>query len=165
MSRHTIQIKWSGPETVGKVIKKVNRGGNDSNKWAGSDYGVYQIYGNHILCRENTLLYVGQATDQTFSQRFKQHEKEWLKKEKKIKIYLGRIEGLHYKEKDNWCAWRRDVDIAESVLIYKYTPHYNSVGLWDYPQLKPYTKVKLVHIGGKNKLATEDNVPKDYRYE
>ncbi len=43
----------------------------------GEDYGLYQIYGKHILCGKDTLLYIGEATEQTFSTRFKQHQ-HWL---------------------------------------------------------------------------------------
>lgn len=131
--------------------------------YSGRDYGLYQIYGKHILCGSNTLLYVGKAVNQTFAQRFKQHNNEWLGKEMDIKIYLGRTKyNRAYTKKDNWKAWKRDVSIAESIIIYKYSPNYNSACLGDLPKLHPYKQVLLIHAGERHKLKGIDNAPDDY---
>jgi len=56
-----IQIDWQGPFSVEEVIKKMDDEGASPN-YDGEDYGLYQIYGTHILCGHNTLLYIGKAT-------------------------------------------------------------------------------------------------------
>lgn len=94
---------------------------NDAGKspdWGGDDYGLYQIYGKHILCGF-TLLYIGKTVEKTFSGRFKQHE-QWLNEEEKIRIHLGRIHDPEkHSAKDKWESWKRDVERAEQILIYK----------------------------------------------
>ena len=47
--RSTIHLIWEGPLTV-ETAKSAN---------SGSDKGVYQIYGTHIISGPDTLLYVG----------------------------------------------------------------------------------------------------------
>ena len=78
MSTYSIEITWDGPYCWKEVIDKMNNAG-EKLAYEGNDYGLYQIYGTHILSRKDTLLYVGKATQQTFSARFQQH-KEWLEK-------------------------------------------------------------------------------------
>ena len=56
-----IRIEWEGPFSVDDVIAKLD------NK---DDYGLYQIYGKHIIFGENSLLYIG-MTDKTFSNKLK----------------------------------------------------------------------------------------------
>ena len=159
---HIINIKWEGPFNLDKVIREKNDWGKNP-EYAGNDYGLYQIYGRHILCGKNTLLYLGKATDQTFAQRFKQHKKDWIGNEK-VKIYLGRTEtNKMYSKSDNWKRWKRDLGMAEQIIIYKYTPNYNSSCIGDYPKLSPYGKVRLIHIGSKGMLREKDNAPGDYR--
>ncbi len=159
MDKYIIEINWEGPLSVETIIKKMNDGGSRSNNYSGKDYGLYQIYGYHILCRHNTLLYVGKATKQTFSQRFKQHQKEWLSKEKEIKVYLGRI--VDAKKYTKAVSWEKNVDVAEAIMIYKYCPNYNGSGLGESRKLYRYTKVQLVHIGEKNRLEKIDRALED----
>src|SRR3989338_3983394 len=100
MEKHHIEIRWEGPFTIKEVIRKKNHAGTKRDNWAGRDYGLYQIYGRHILYGRDVLLYVGQAVDQTFSQRFRQHDKDWLKDEwEGIRIYLGYLDDEKYKDK------------------------------------------------------------------
>ncbi len=158
---HIINIRWEGPLTLSTVIKEKNDWGKRP-KYAGNDYGLYQIYGRHILCGGNTLLYLGKAVDQTFSARFKQHKKDWIGNTK-VKIYLGRtVVAKTYSDIDKWKVWKKDVGIAEEIMIYKYTPNYNSSCIGDYPKLPPDTKVRLKHIGNKGSIRKIDNAPSDY---
>ena len=162
MRKHQIGIHWEGPLTVKDVIRNKNHAGTKRDNWAGKDYGIYQIYGRHILYGRNALLYIGQAAFQTFSQRFKQHT-IWLKDEwKGINVYLGRLEAEKYTDRNDWYAWRWDVDIAEAILVYKYTPCYNSALKGDYPKFSPFKAVRLLHSGNKEKLNKIDKAPEDY---
>lgn len=161
MAKYEIQITWEGPYTCEKVIKELTDGGNKKNNWDGEDYGVYQIYGKHILCKNNSLLYIGKAFKQTFSRRFKDHQK-WLKDEANIKIYVGRIYNpKKHSEKDNWKSWENDVELAENILIYKYSPHYNSRSLSEQPKLGDHKSVSLCHKGKIGKLDQKDVAPDD----
>ncbi len=153
-----IILEWEGPLTLGEALNR-NDGGKCENGWAGEDCGIYQIYGPHILAGKKALLYIGQTADQTFGQRLRQHKKDLLLDEplKELAIYLGRLKDReHYTEKDNWTIWYRDVTIAESILIYKYSPHYNSSGLTDYPKIRPYTNVILKHEYDRGRLKAQD---------
>ena len=163
MDVYEIQIEWQGPFSVEEVIKKMDDEGVPPD-YDGEDYGLYQIYGTHILCGQNTLLYIGKATQQTFSRRFKEHKKWWLENEEDIQVYLGRIyEPSFHSKKDNWRAWERDVGLAENILIYKYSPNYNSTGISDEPSLSPFKKFKLIHRGKRHRLEPEDIAPDDYQ--
>jgi len=165
MDEHVIKITWEGPFSANAVIKKMDDRGYPSDNYSGDDYGVYQIYGTHILCGKNTLLYVGKAAYQTFSRRIKQHEKEWLSKETGVKVYLGRLtEDPEYSSADNWFRWINDVGLVESILIYKYAPNYNSSSIATPPELHPYAKVRLLHTGNRNKLREIDKAPGDYKF-
>ena len=163
MKAYGIEIEWKGPFSLDKVINEMDDSGR-SPTWNGKDYGLYQIYGRHILCGENTLLYVGKTTERTFSKRFKDHQ-QWLLEdqyEKDIHIYLGRIYNpKRHSEKDKWKSWKEDVGDAEKILIYKYSPNYNGRELARVPQLH-HQKVQLVHRGEKGRLKNKDVHPKDY---
>jgi len=124
---------------------------------------VYQIYGKHILCGSDTLLYVGKATQQTFSRRFKDHKKWWVADEEEIEVYVGRVyDPERHSGKDNWESWEADITLAESILIYKYSPNYNNTGIGNKPSLSPFERVKLIHAGESHRLSKEDNAPDDY---
>jgi len=162
MSKRTIQIKWKGPYIYSQV-KKQNDGGTKDDNWNGDDYGLYQIYGKHILVGKNALLYVGQAAEQTFSKRFRQHYNDWLKHERGCRIYLGRIDTDPTKNK-KWQKWHEDITMAEATLVYKYTPNYNSSLKQDYPKLTP-SRILLIHKGNRGKLQPKDRAPEDYEYK
>lgn len=166
MSEYEIKIDWSGPHSLTEVIETMNDGGSEANGWVGKDYGLYQIYGRHILYERNALLYVGIAIKQTFSQRFSQH-KSWLIDDQEgndIKIHLGRVDDpLRYSKEDQWKAWEEDVEIAEKILIYKYSPNYNSKELSIEPDLGGHVNIRLTHTGEVNRLKPFDQAPKDFR--
>lgn len=166
MQAYEIRIEWEGPLKLQAVIDKKNDTGAHPD-WDGNDYGLYQIYGRHILYKENTLLYIGMTTEQTFSQRFTEHGREWLtndQDEKDINIYLGRIyDPKKHSKKDNWLSWKKDVEMAEKILIYKYSPNYNSECLTNEPDLFTQENVRLIHKGDRNRLHKEDIVPRDFR--
>lgn len=48
MKIYSIEINWEGPLTVAEAIRKLTNGGKHPN-WDGNDYGLYQIYGRHII--------------------------------------------------------------------------------------------------------------------
>lgn len=155
---HQIKIEWTGPFSAKDVISRMVDGGD-----AGDDYGLHQIYGKHILCGADTLLYIGKATEQTFSDRFKQHLKEFLYNEEDIEVYLGRIyDPKRHTKKDNWRLWNWDVSKGEQILIYKYSPNYNNRGIGDKPSLTPYKNIRLIHRGERHNLNKRDNAPEDY---
>ena len=161
MKSYEIKIEWDGPFKVGEVIEKMNRAG-DAPLWDGEDYGLYQIYGDHTLCKKNTLLYIGITTERTFSQRFKEH-KTWLDKDQKeedVHIYLGRVYDpkRHLTDED----WKSDIKITEKILIYIYSPNYNSRELTDPPDLSPYESIRLIHTGQRGEIGPEDNAPADF---
>ncbi|MFH1082987.1 MAG: hypothetical protein V1751_06315 [Pseudomonadota bacterium] len=162
MHELTITIQWSGPYTVKRIIKEMTKGGRYPD-YDGDDYGLYQIYGTHILCGEDTLIYVGKAINQRFSTRFKQHSGAWLADEEDVQIYLGRIyDPKRHSAKDNWGLWKKDAELAEKIMIYKYSPPYNSSSINKAPSLKPYRNVRLVHKGKRYKLKQKDNAPKEW---
>ena len=55
-----VRIKWQGSFSIEDVLML-----NDEN----DDYGLYQIYGRHIIFGADSLLYIGMARYQTFGQR------------------------------------------------------------------------------------------------
>lgn len=112
-----IQIGWEEKKYDEKIIEKL-----DSEDY----YGVYQIYGNHPVYGENTLLYIGKANQQTFAIRLKERTefKETVLRPSSIRI--GRI----FKTTDTENAiWDELVDIVEKILIRAHAPAYNSTDI------------------------------------
>lgn len=159
----TLTIEWSGPHTLKEVVREFKRGGS-APEYNGPDYGLYKIYGTHILAGSDTLLYIGKATQQTFSARFYAH-RSWLAHEEGITIYLGRT---YDRERhlpgpmNDWPVWVQDVEIAEHVMIYKYSPNYNSVSISDPPSLEPYRRAVLKHSGRRHCVQAQDIAPMDW---
>lgn len=129
----------------------------------GEDYGLYQIYGQHILCGPDALLYVGKTTEQTFSRRLGQHQSDWLAYEDSARVYVGRVYvRKRHTARDNWATWAADVLLAERVLIYMYSPHYNSSSIAGPLDLAGHDKVELLHMGQKHRLGSRDVAPDDW---
>ena len=152
-----LRIAWEGPYKLSRAIDEFNDGGAAPD-YDGEDYGLYQIYGCHIFGDRNALLYIGEATDQTFSRRFCQH-KSWLVREENVHIYIGRIyDPQRHTAQDKWTTWKADVLLAERILIYKYSPHYNGIAVSELPSLNGFEKVVLIHRGEKHRLKSQDSV-------
>lgn len=58
-----IQLKCEGPFRI-EDLRSLNN--------YETDYGIYQIYGTHLISEENVLLYIGQVNEQTFYTRITQ---------------------------------------------------------------------------------------------
>ena len=66
----SVRIEWEGPFCLDYVIDELNRK---------DDYGLYQIYGTHIILEPSggadNLLYIGMTgLGSTFSERLKNHK-------------------------------------------------------------------------------------------
>lgn len=159
MSNLKLAIEWSGAHSLDEAIERLDDAG-EPPEYDGEDYGVYQIYGQHILSGPGTLLYVGKAAKQTFADRFRQHE-SWLRDEDEVCIHVGRVwdEARHAgREK----TWETDVDLVEKILIHKYSPNYNSASIAEEPDLLGFERVELIHRGERNKLHSLDTAPDDF---
>ena len=133
-----IEIRWDGPYSTDQIIKTAS---------AGTDYGIYQLYGTHNVLGPDSLLYIGKSEADTFSQRISWHEKEWIDWEAApVQVYLGRLGGLGKakKGKGEWKDWEDQISRAERLLIYFCAPPYNSQGLKAYGEM-PQTIVLNYH--------------------
>lgn len=111
----TIHIVWEGPYTVEEAFRL-----NGSQ-----DYGLYQYYGQHIMYGNDALLYLGKAQEQTFSARLPAHNWQlWTASE--ATIYVGR---LHFEEAVPVEEWRRQIDLAERIILQSHNPSFNSSNL------------------------------------
>ena len=94
------------------------------------DYGVYQVYGEHVVFGAGTFLYIGLARDQTFGRRLSQHD-GWI--EEDDKIVVGRIAESDYKhDPSDWSDWHELLGDVESLEIYWHSPPYNSKNINHY---------------------------------
>lgn len=154
-------ISWKGPYKPADVIQNLSDGGSAPN-YEGEDYGLYQIYGRHVLGDRDALLYIGTAIEQTFSTRLRQHQ-SWLKHEWPVRVYIGRMYvPRRHTRRDEWVTWKADLLLAERLLIYKYSPHYNSSAITERPLLSNLKNVVLVHEGKRNRLQRQDSAPGDW---
>lgn len=156
-----LTFTWEGPFKATEIISQLTDAGT-APTYDGSDYGVYQIYGRHIIGGRDALLYIGEATQQTFSARFRQHQ-SWLVDEWPVRVYVGRVySARRHSAEDQWAGWRRDVLMAERLMIYKYSPHYNSVHIAERPLLLALQRVILIHRGNRQRLQVRDVLPDDW---
>src|ERR1051326_1516535 len=156
-----VAIQWNGPYTPKQVIKRFTDGGVAPG-YDGSDYGLYQIYGRHVLGDLDALLYVGKASEQTFSARFRQHQ-SWLVHEWPVRVYVGRIYmPRRHTDENDWASWKEDVLLAERLMVYKYSPHYNSSSITERPLLSSLKRIALVHQGQRHRLKRRDVAPDDW---
>lgn len=112
-----IHIQWDGPFSL-EQIKLMN---------TRTDYGLYQVYGTHTVYGSNVLLYIGQATYQTFGTRILQHSKwGYVPDEKELKVYVGRFAGNEPVTEEEWNA---QISIAEKLIIFTHSPALNSANI------------------------------------
>ena len=120
VNMRTVKIEWEGPFTSDEVLEL-----GDPNR----DFGLYQIYGRHVIFGDNSLLYIGEVATKgrTFSQRFVEHT-EWLKEEEGVFIRVGRINKKDYDEADR----QQVLKDTEALTIYWHSPPYNSDNIDNY---------------------------------
>jgi hypothetical protein len=113
-----IHIEWSGPHSLAEV---------DAFRDRRRDRGLYQIYGHHPVYGPNVLLYIGQ-TDLTFGERIP--GENWgggsIEDPQNVEVYVGRLKGPATPSRDEW---RREICLAERLLIHAHGPAYNSTNI------------------------------------
>ena len=139
----SVRIEWEGPFSIEEVLRL-----NDQD----DDYGLYQIYGRHIIFGANSLLYIGKAEGLTFSQRFNQHCSEWLSEEEGVSIRVGRIASEDYiYDPPDWSDWQKVLRDAEALTIYWHSPPYNSMNISEYKG----QRLRVVNKGERSALVAE----------
>ena len=138
----SVTIEWEGSFCLDYVIDELN--GRD-------DYGLYQIYGHHLVYGADSLLYIGKAEGMTFSQRFGQHA-EGLLEEEDVSIRIGRIASEDYADDPpDWSDWRKVLRDAEALTIYWHSPAYNSSNIETYNG----RQLKVTNRGDRGALCAE----------
>lgn len=117
-----VNIYWDKYEYEESQIKELN---------AANDYGLYQIYGRHSAYGKDALLYIGQASSQTFSQRL---TKRWEFIESCAYPHTMRI-GRIVKSNDpsdklewNENRWIEMINHCEKLLLHTHAPAFNKQG-------------------------------------
>ncbi len=132
----TVRVEWDGPLTVDEVLELGDRS---------KDFGLYQIYGRHIIFGLNSLLYVGK-TNGTFSERIRSGHVAWLADEESVFIHVGRI------NKEDYRADRQQViKDTEALTIHWHSPPYNSSNIDTYNG----QVLRIVNVGKCGSLDTE----------
>ena len=140
--RH-LTIEWKGPFTIDEVRGMKN---------LRNDYGLYQIYGEHIIFGKDSLLYIGR-TETTFRDRFFDqsyaHWKDWIqydiKDGKDVSIYIARVRPGVFDDEF--------LNDAEALQIYWHSPPYNSANIYDYDRDKRLHPFEIVNEGERRKLV------------
>lgn len=138
----TIHFKWSGPFSL-KNLKILN---NTTN-----DYGIYHIYGTHVIYGQNVLLYIGKAQEQTFFTRINQEDWQDDQDPMKIEIYTGRIIGKNTTDDKEW---GKQIDLCEKLLIYSHAPAYNAHNINSIPEQK-LENIRIFNWGAYKNLLPE----------
>jgi hypothetical protein len=124
-SERIIHIEWEGPLALADLGKLS----------APRDRGLYQIYGHHPVYGACTLLYIGQ-TWKTFAQRISEEGWDGGSSEdpNNMQVYVGRLKGPATPSPDEW---RREINLAEKLLIHVHGPAYNSENIMSVPESDP----------------------------
>ena len=147
----SVRVEWEGPFCLDYVIDELNRK---------DDYGIYQIYGTHIILEPggeaDHLLYVGMTKPgSTFSERFKNHKASWiwynLKRGGEISIHIARLPSMSEKK----------IKLVEALEIYWHSPPYNGEHISSCPR-RPL--LQIVNKGKRGKLleSIHNNPPPWY---
>ncbi len=159
-----IHIDWDGPFKLSEITNITD---------IEIDYGVYQIYGSHIVYGGDTLLYIGKADRQTIGKRISQEHWWWDTNDpNNLQIYIGRLAG-ETTPSDN--QWSEEIDLVEKLLINVHKPSYNTQNLITIPDQRlqnihilnwGYYRDLLAEVSGLRWSTTLDNMDYDiYRYK
>jgi len=135
-----IHIQWEGPFILAEISKL-----DDLVR----DYGVYQVYGHHPTYGPGSLLYIGQANQQTFCTRLSQEN--WEIEERDFNFFIGRLADTNQPSND---IWDKRIDLAERLLIYAHEPARNSKGLYSIPDEELYDE-HILNWGNFGSLLPE----------
>ncbi|WP_129691023.1 hypothetical protein [Gottfriedia acidiceleris] len=130
MNIKLIQIQWDGPFNLVNLPDLMN---------TETDYGIYQIYGKHPVYGKDVLLYIGKAVQQTFGKRISQENWFDTNDSNNHKVYVGRLYGENTPSNE---IWSKEIDLAESLLIYVHKPAYNAMKVSNLPE----NELQSVHI-------------------
>jgi hypothetical protein len=144
MMESLVHINWKGPFNLGEIAKM-----GDPRR----DFGLYQVYAHHPVYGR-TLVYIGKAREQTFSQRIAQHHWDSGSENdpNNIEIYVGRLMGATTPE---LARWRWEIDVAEKLLIHSHGPAYNALHVYQAPSAGECSDVRVLNWGSNRSLARE----------
>lgn len=125
-----IQILWEGPYSLNELKLLQNEI---------TDYGIYSIYGTHMVYGKDVLLYIGKADRQTLGKRISQEGWANTNDSNNLKIYVGRLHGPINPSDD---IWSKHISLAESLLIYVHKPSNNQKSISSFPD----TDLQNIHI-------------------
>lgn len=119
-----INLHWTGPHSYNDIL--------DMDE--ARDYGLYQIYNTHPVYGNYTLVYIGQAKDETFKGRFGQPDYIWMNDDYapwenngcRIRVHTGRIHVQNNENQPSDKMWENWIDLAEHLLIFAHLPAWNS---------------------------------------
>ena len=122
-----IHLLWKGPHTFQDVLQMD----------CSSDFGIYQVYGPHPAGGTDSLLYIGQASDQTFGLRFTNLDRQlwssddapWGENTALLRFFTGRVHPTQYEQDRGLIdddLWGTYIDRAEKLLIGAHAPHWNA---------------------------------------
>jgi hypothetical protein len=154
MPEHIIHIQWSGPILLDQIV-----GLTDQTK----DRGLYQVYACHPVYGPGQLVYIGKTITQTFAVRVCQHD--WgggtENDPKNVAIYVGQLKG----PTPSLAQWRREIDLAERLLIHSHGPAYNSTHMMaiDESADPSIRDVRILNWGCVRSLHREIRFDVDYR--
>jgi len=133
-----IEIEWTGAFSIEEISSLTN---------PVKDFGIYCIYGNHVVTGPETLLYIGKACDQTFATRFFQHA-SWLTVENyELKIFIGRLGNSSQSYTNE--EWTNKIVYAENLLIHYLSPPYNTTCIYKHP---PTPDILILNLGKRYRL-------------
>ena len=127
-----VRIEWEGPFTIDQVLEL-----NDKSK----DFGLYQIYGRHVIFGLGSLLYIGKTED-TFSKRVKGNYADWkprtpwYQEDREVSVRIGHLhcegyEGFMRLQKDD-PDFSKLLRHVEDFQIFCHSPPYNGMGISSY---------------------------------
>jgi len=135
---HIVNIVWEKITYDQDVIRKFS---------SVTDYGIYQIYGKHPAYGNDALIYIGQASRQTFSTRLFERWEFVESCASPHSIRIGRL--VKSSQQMDLLEWDEDrkihmIELCERLLLHSHAPAFNkqnNCGLYDIN-----TKENNIHI-------------------
>jgi hypothetical protein len=144
MPPKTIYVEWDGPYSFDELEELYDES---------CDFGLYQIYGDHPMYGEETLLYLGRTVDRTFGAKLVEEQPYWEAEGdfQPLAIYVGRLAGEMTPGGD---VWGQEIDLAARLLIFAHAPVFNGRELGAAPD-NDLQKVHVINWGAHMDLAPE----------